>query len=401
MKASITRTSSSQSFPSRLRGRSMLAWRPRLARTGLVALLAPLLAVLVPATGQAAVATFGSPLSVPATLNTAENLSYQGTYTAVPPAPDAPNGVVHTYHYGADSALWNVAVAGGAPQAPAAGQVLKVSLEGCAQQAAGAPPPLTQIHFQDLSPLPGGAARVNVTSQSFDIPVCGQNGAGGSTVTSYEPVNLCMNQGDYLDFNDDGGYVENGYRSGVPYQVLGSVPGSTADSFIKGGGTGNGAVFSPSDSSAMEGFASNANEELMLQVTLGTGPDATPLCPGGTRGVQPHVEAPPTTPVRLSPQTDGVNHSRVVAVAIYCRLSAACQGVAGLAPVGAHSGKAKYDRYGSRRFSIRGRKTSHVAIRVTPRVIRMLRKHHRGARVLLSVTVGGKTVTQAIQLRIF
>ena len=133
--------------------------------------------------------TFGSPLSVPATLNTAENLGYPGTYTRVPPAPDAPNGVSHTFHYGADTALWNVGLSAGDARAPATGQALKVSLEGCAQAACGGPAPLTQVHFQDLSPLPAGGARVNITSQAFDIPVCGQNGASGSTVTSYEPMN--------------------------------------------------------------------------------------------------------------------------------------------------------------------------------------------------------------------
>ena len=252
---------------------------PGVRRLLLGGLLAGLLPVLAPATSPAAVTTFGSPLSVPATLNTAENLNYRGTYTPVPPAPDAPNGLFHTYHYGADTALWNVAQASGVPSAPAAGQAVKVSLEGCARPAAGGPPPLTQIHFQDLSPLPGGGAKVNVSSQPFDIPVCGQNGAGGSTVTTYEPTNLCVSQGDYVDFNDNGGYVENVYRSGVPYQVIGSVHGSTMDSFIRNQGTGNGATLSSFDTTANDGFAANPNEELMLQVTLGTGSDATPCAP--------------------------------------------------------------------------------------------------------------------------
>jgi len=175
-------------------------------------LLAGLIAVLAPAYSQAAISTFGSPLSVPATLNTAVNLGYQGTNTDVPPSPEAPNGVVHTYHYGADTALWNVAQAAGSPQAPMTGQALKVSVEGCAQAASGGPPPLTQIHLQDISPLPGGGARVNLTSQAFSLPVCGQGGASGSMVTTYEPINLCVSQGDYVAFNDEGGFVE-GRRS--------------------------------------------------------------------------------------------------------------------------------------------------------------------------------------------
>ncbi|HXN39286.1 MAG TPA: hypothetical protein VN892_14700, partial [Solirubrobacteraceae bacterium] len=248
-------------------------------------LLAALLAALAPATSPAALTTFGSSLSVPATLNTAENLAYQGTFTPVPPNPEAPNGLFHTFHYGADTVLWNVASAGGAPQAPATGQAVKVSLEGCAQAASDGPSPLTQIHFQDISPLPGGeGAKVNITSQAFNIPVCGQNGASGSTVSTYEPINLCVAAGDYVAFNDEGGYVPNVYRSGVPYEVMGSVGGATMDSFLKNNGTGNGALLSASELSANEGFAINQDAELMLQVTLGTGPDATHICAGGTAG---------------------------------------------------------------------------------------------------------------------
>ncbi len=252
------------------------------SRLALGLLFAGLLGLVVPALSSAAIMSFGSPLSAPATLDTANNLAYLGTYTAVPPAPDAPHGVFHTPHYGADTALWNVKLAAGNPRAPATGQALAVSLEGCAKAAPGGPVPLTQIHFQDISPLPGGGAKVNLTSQAFTIPVCGQHGAGNSTVTTYRPINLCVRRGDYVAFNDEGGYVENVYRAGVPYRVLGRARGSAADSFLRNNGTGNGAILSSSLRFPNEGFAANRGEELMLRVRLGTGPDATHICPGGT-----------------------------------------------------------------------------------------------------------------------
>jgi len=236
----------------------------------------------VPVTASASIQLIGSPLSVPATRNTAEDLDYRGTFTAVPISPEAPKGVFHTFHYGADTALWNVAQGRGLPRAPRAGQALKVRLEGCAEPARSGPPPLTQIHFQDLSPLRGGGAKVNLTSQGFNIPVCGKQGANGSTVTSYEPINLCVGAGDYVAFNDEGGYVENIYRAGVPYRVLGAVKGSRVDSFLKNDGTGNGSVMPASVRGANEGFTSNAGEELLMQVTLGRGSDATHICAGGT-----------------------------------------------------------------------------------------------------------------------
>jgi hypothetical protein len=336
---------------------------------------------------SAAVTTFGSQLSVPATLNTAENLGYTGTYTPVPPNPEAPNGLFHTFHNGADTALWNVGLASGDPKVTATGQALKIRLEGCAKPAPGGPLPLTQIHFQDITPLPGGGASVNLTSQPFDVPVCGQNGASGSTISTYEPTNLCVAHGDYLAFNDEGGYVENIYRSGVPYQVIGSVPGSTMSSFIRNNGTTNGATLSSKDATANDGFASNANVELMMQVTLGTGSDATHMCSGGTAGLPP-----PQPAVTLKAQTDGVNHQRVVAVAMYCSITPECVGSATLT-IGTK-------RYGRAIVNLPGGHTSHVPIRVSPQLMTLIRRS-RGVSAILTVVVGGKTFTQAIVVRIF
>ena len=349
---------------------------------------AGLLAALTPSGASAAIMKFGSPLSVPATLNTTEGLGYLGTYTSVPPSPEAPNGSYHTNHWGADAALWNVALASGSPGAPATGQAVKVSLEGCEQPAGNGPPPLTQFHFQDFSPLPGGSVRVNLTSQAFDIPVCGQNGAGESTITTYAPINLCVAQGDYVAFNDEGGYVPYVYRSGVPYQVIGAVGGSTMDSFIRGNGTNNGATLSSTDTTANDGFAANHGEELMLQVTLGTGPDATHICPGGEGGLGPAL-----APIRVSPQTDGVNHSGVTAVAIYCRTSPACRGVATLTLRGAHT------TYGHTGFDLPAKKTSHLPIHLSARAVALIRRRH-GISLLLTATIGSTTVTQTITVKI-
>jgi hypothetical protein len=343
--------------------------------------------MLAPANGRAAVTTFGSPLSVPATLDTGVNLGYSGTNTQVMPSPEAPNGVYHTYHFGADTALWNASQAAGDPRVSATGQALKISLEGCAVPTAGGPSPLTQIHFQDVSPLAGGGAKVNLTSQPFDIPVCGRNGASGSTVTTYEPINLCVSHGDYVAFNDEGGFVEHLYQNGVPYRVLGSVAGSTMNSFIKGGGTNNGATLSSRDTTSMDGFVSNPNEELMMQVTLGTGPDATHICAGGTGGLPP-----PPPAVTLHSQTDGVNHQRVVAVAMYCSLSPECQGSATLT-VGSR-------RYGHASFNLPGGHTSHVPIRVSPQLMTVIRRNH-GVSTVLTVVVGGKTFTQTVVVKIY
>jgi hypothetical protein len=347
------------------------------------AVLACLAVAFGPSSAVAAIQTFGSSLSVPATLNTTEGLSYQGVNTAVPPSPEAPNGIFHTFHFGADTALWNMA-----EPVPAGGEVLKVSVEGCAQPASGGPAPLTQVHFQDVSPLSGGGAKVNLTSGAFQVPVCGHDRASASTVSSYEPSGLCVSQGDYVDFNDEGGYVENVYRSGVPYEVLGSVRGSTLASFIKSGGTGNGATMSSSETAAMEGFAYTQNEELMMRVTLGTGPNARYVCPGGSK------DAPPVLPpIAVHPQTDGINHERVVAVAIYCRLMPACSGLATLSM----GGKRVSTREVS--FSVPGDTTSHVPIRLVPRMMGLIRKYD-GVATRITAVVGGQTFSQTVSVKI-
>jgi hypothetical protein len=381
-----------------MNGRPDSCIRRALRRLAGGVLLAGLLAAVAPAAGSAATTTFGSPLSVPATLNTTANLNYYGTYTPVPPNPEAPNGLYHTNHWGADDALWNVALANGTPSAPATGQVLKVSLEGCAQPAAGGPRPLTQFHIQDITPLGGGSVHVNLTSQPFDIPVCGENGASGSTVSTYEPINLCVSAGDYVDFNDEGGYVPYIYRSGVPYQVIGATQGSIMDSFIRANGTNNGATLSGTDTTANDGFSENRGEELMLQATLGTGPDATHLCPGGTAGLAP--PRPPLPPLRIAAQTDGVNHRGVVAVAIYCRSTGGCRGLATLGPAGGLSGYGSGRRYGHASFSLRGGHTSHVPIHVSAALMRRIRRNH-GSSALLTVAMGGQTFTQTISIKIF
>jgi hypothetical protein len=370
------------------------ASRRRTALPGLAASLCLLaIALAAPAGASAAVVTIGSQLSASASLNTVENLNYEGTNTAVPPAPDAPNGIFHTFHYGADTVIWNPAQA-----VPVSGAVLKVSLEGCAQPAPGGPAPLTEIHFQDLSPLPGGGAKVNLSSQGYQIPVCGSNGASESTVSAYEPSGLCVSQGDYVAFNDEGGYVPNIYRAGVPYKVLGAVQGATANTFMRDNGTGNGAVLSPGDRTANDGFAVNQNEELMMQTTIATGADETHIC-GGTAGLPPALP-----PIRVGPQTDGVNHQRIVAVAIYCRLTPECKGTAVLTLAGRSRAGRQADKriVGHSNFSLPGNKTSHLPIRVSPSVIAMVRKSHgRGVSATLTAVVNGKTIVQTINVKIF
>jgi hypothetical protein len=347
------------------------------------------LAAVAPADAGATIVSVGPRLTAPANVNTSAGLGYKGIDTAVPPSAEAPSGIVHTSHFGADTAIWNTTITGANAAMPKAGQADQIKLEGCAVRAPGGPAPLTQIHFQTLH-RQGGGVKVALTSGAFEIPACGENGASGSTVTTYSPINLCVRKGDYVGFNDEGGFVEPYYRSGVPYQVLRSAHGSTVDSFLRGGGTNDGAFFDPSETTAMDGFAAKANQELMLQVELGAGADARYVCPGGRK------DAPPVlAPLRVSRQTDGINRSRVVAVAIYCRPLTGCHGSARLTL----PATGRVATVGRSVFSLPGNRTSHLPIRVSPEVLRLIRKN-RGVESQIEVQMGRKTIKQRVTIKI-
>jgi hypothetical protein len=364
------------------------------------------LSLLVAATGlttsvagaSAATMTFGSPLTVPATQDTADDLNYSGSNVALP------ESIFHIAHDGADTALWNVQLPGSSPSAPVSGQIASVSLEGCAQSKG--PAPLTQIHFQDLRPQSGGAVQVNVTSQAFEIPVCGQ-GADGSTITTYQPTNFCVTQGDYVDFNDEGGFVPNPagpppYPAGVPYMVIGSSPGSTMDSFIRNGGVNNGATFSPGETSYHDGFASNSGEELMLQATLATGVDASPLCPGGAKGVSTRKPPPPhpifpavTLPY---PQLDGVNSHGIVEVAAFCHSPGPCDGALTLRSNAHHGSSSVW--LGQAAFSLPAHRTGKVSVHLSSFAQRLVRKTMGRLGVEVTLTSSPATGTGTLKASI-
>jgi hypothetical protein len=356
-----------------------------------------------PAASQAEVTTFGSPLSVPASRDTANNLAYAGTQVMAN---------YHVNHDGADTALWNTAQASGSSEAPADGQVMAIKQEGCAEPASGGPSPLTQIHYQDLMRQSDGQFKVNVTTQPFNLPVCGVNGANASTVTTYDPENFCVHKGDYVAFNDEGGWEPSAplaYPSGVPYAVIGAVGGSTMNSFIRNNGTLNAATFNPADASNHDGFAVNSGSEVLTQVVLATGPDAVWLCPSGTRGA-PHTAARPAPaipdgpPATVPAHSAPVNNRGVVSVKVSCRGPQSCSGTVTLSADAATAGRvsAGAATLASARFAVASHHTAKVKLRVGKRVVKLLRKAHGHLRVSLTVVSGpggaANTATQTLTL---
>ena len=249
-----------------------------LRHASVAALLSTALLAFAPASGNAAVITFGSDLSMPA-------------------------NVVDMRQ--ADTVYWQTTFAGGrSPRAPAAGQITSFRLKGRAisDKVTGQGPPGGErdFHLQALRPLPDGTFQVLRTSQNFVAP---PRTADPQGITSYTPENFCVDAGDVLAFNTNGGWDGIPDRSGpfpdgTPFQVFSAVSGAVVSDFTGHNMTGNGAILTPTP---------RADRELLLQLTLATGPDATPLCPGGTLGVG---TPPPPPPPGIDDDRDGVTAAR-------------------------------------------------------------------------------------------
>ena len=187
--------------------------------------VAVLLSLLAATASSAAVSTFGSPLSVPATLNTAENLELPRHLHAGPAQPRRaerrlPHVPLRRRHGAVE--LLAAPPASRACRRPA--RRSKVEVEGCAQRALERP---AAAHD---SPLPGphAAARRRREGQhhlaGLRPPRLRRKRRGRRRPSRPSSRSTCASaQATTSRFNDSGGYVPNVYRSGVPYQVLGAV----------------------------------------------------------------------------------------------------------------------------------------------------------------------------------
>lgn len=200
---------------------------------------------LVPGSASARVITFGSDLSAPAS-------------------------VAETHQ--ADTSFWSPTVKDRSNALPADGQITKIRLKGTAVERSGGPAPENQIHFQVIRPQPDGSLTVILSSDPKYLPYTGD----ANQINTFQPDGyMCVKKGDFVSFNDNGGWVPNVYQDGVPFRVFGNVASSTTNQFTANNGTGIGANFRGS---------SKRGEELLMQMQLRTGYDASPVCPGGMKG---------------------------------------------------------------------------------------------------------------------
>jgi hypothetical protein len=251
------------------------------------------------------------------------------------------------------------------PVAPADGQIVEVTVRGHvgSPSPGTAPYPPQPINFQDLRPRPDGSVQVVTSSQTFTLP----NADG---VYTYLPTDLCVNQGDFVGFSDRGGFNAQTAPNGIPFEVFAAVTGSTSNKFSKHAGVMNGAILTPTPFPGVE---------LLMQMALATGADATALCKGGTAGPVGQV---PT-------QTDKVTGG-TVGVTLACNSTFPCVGTAALVfPYpGAHGARAAAGtKLGHALVRIPALKTNRIKLRLTARGRALLRRHHHRLRCGLSIVL--------------
>ena len=197
-------------------------------------LAAAALLAAVPATAQAKRKKFGSTLKAPAN---------------------------RTEAHGSDSVFWSTDLPGSRKfRVPAKGRVMTIRIKGTALRHG--PQPNNEFHFNILHPA-HGKVTVALTSGPFKVPV----GGDPNRITTYHPVNLCARKRDFVAFNDEGGFNPPKYPQGTPFQIFSTSTGAST-AFFNGPST-NGASFKGSK---------HAGEELLMQMTVGTGSDAG-ICP--------------------------------------------------------------------------------------------------------------------------
>lgn len=176
----------------------------------------------------------------------------------------------------ADTVYWHGKVSRhGRVKSPATGQVLAVKVKGTALSSHQPTDPSrggeTAIHFQTLEPLPDGQMRVKVTSQQFYLPT---QEADRQVVTVFRPENMCIAKGESVGLNSVGGFWPGTFPNGTPLRIFAKARKAKYRWFEGAGMTGNGGVF---------GSTTVKKRELLMQLRLGTGPDATINCPGGSK----------------------------------------------------------------------------------------------------------------------
>ncbi len=360
------------------------------ARRGTVAALAAAgLGLAVPATGHAEYLTLGSNLAASAD---------------------------HVEAQGADTAYWQTAFADGRGTAvPVQGQVKEIRLKGFAHSdredgASDGAGGERMFHLQALTP-DSGTVRARISSQAFDVP--SRSAAGPNTVTSFAPTNFCVQPGEFVAFNNIGGFHPSAFPQGTPMQVFAKAPDAAVSRFTADNGTNNGALFTPRPGSH-DSAVGLADVELLMQVVLATGDDRSYEC-GGPNTYRPADPAPKPkagggeapkpkpggggAPAGVQkttiPKSQKVNVSRkgVAGMALFCLAGpAACNGTVTIT--------AGSTVIATKRYSIAAKKTGKLKIKLSRAGHKLFLKRKRKLPVTIAAVTdpGGAAYTDSYKV---
>ena len=90
-----------------------------------------------------------------------------------------------------------------------------------------------------------------------------------------------------------------------------------------------------------------------------------------------------------------MNRARIVGVAVYCRPARGCSGTAALTI----RGDADAPPVGRASFRLAGDDTSHVSIRVSSQLLKLIREEHGVATTFVAV-VGRRKFSQTVEIKI-
>jgi hypothetical protein len=229
---------------------------------------------------------------------------------------------------------------GGAFAVTAAGEVAFAQIKGSiVQPRPGYPDPIVVMHVVVVRPQPDGRDQLIVSTDNLTLPV----GGDPNRISDYRlqdfPARICVQPGDHIalatsggfgnHFPQYGGFPDDSYGNGAQFQMFSRQLGSAISRFQQPAGDDTWQV--PDN----EFFTAVAGEELLMRVTVGTGPDARYSCrtpdeqkqgwpnPGETAT----VATPATKPIDVpAPSHAPYVKAGKVPIRLYCRRLEGCVG---------------------------------------------------------------------------
>ena len=232
-------------------------------------------------------------------------------------------------------------------KSPVSGEILAVRVKGKIQphQEGYDREEMNLFHTQVLRDNGNNNFTVESSSQHLYFPV----GGSENDVHTFVPSVQCVKAGQYVDFNHIGGWDGQGI-GGTRYQIWQNDPSSVMNWYEQDNGTNIGSTWNANrqvNGNTGQEVVSNpqhgrpyAGRELMMQVVVGTGWDASNLCEGGLKGFE-------YSGVEIVEQTFTVRDDGIAKARLTCGSGRGfCEGVARLTVDGTEigSGNFKIDR---------------------------------------------------------